>query len=386
MNYADIPATSVAAGDLDADGLIDLFSGSHGSDPKLLAHVGAAPSPWAGFSSYEVADLDVAARDVTLADLDADGDLDAVSGSDVSTGDEVRAWENLHIVDTADPWSWSTSDDGVWQADNFDLQLHAEDSGSGVHAIEFRLGDHGPWDDTPPYEFAGHKRGWGGGVFTVQFRAIDRAGNVEPVNTRTIAVDRRPPVTTDDHDDAVWSSEDVTVQLSAVDEVSGVRFVRYSLGGGTWQLGNEFTIVAAEDGSNDGVHLVRYYAVDWAGNREYPKTCVVRIDTSAPEILRATATRLPRASGGGPAARVGSAGDAVRVAFIVTDEGSRRVDLVVGIRDAHGRLLDRVKLSDVRVGSLRTLSFTGSSARRAATVRIVAHDQAGFTRGRTLRL
>ena len=386
VNYANIPATSVAAGDLDGDGLIDLFSGSHGSDPKLLAHVGAAPSPWAGFSTYEVADLDVAARDVALADFDGDGDLDAVSASDVSTGDEVLAWENLHTVDSVDPWSWSTYD-GSWQTRSADLGLQADDAGSGVRAMEYRLGDHGPWSARPPAILRSNKRGWAGGVLTLQFRAIDNAGNVEPTNAVVVAIDRRPPVTVDDHDDGSWSSHDVTVHLTADDNVSGVRYVRYSVDGAGWQVGDQFTIAALEDHSNDGVHKVRYYAVDWAGNREVAKTCTVRIDTTAPLLVQASAAReVAPAAAGGPARGARRPVRALRVRFAVSDPGSVRVGALVTVRDARGRVLARVGLAGMRVGVPRTLSFGGSTAERAARVSITARDAAGFARTRALRL
>ena len=44
--------------------------------------------------------------------------------------------------------------------------------------------------------------------------------------------------------------------------------MRYSVDGAGWQVGDQFAIAALEDHSNDGVHTIRYYAVDWAGNRE----------------------------------------------------------------------------------------------------------------------
>ena len=118
--YADTAATSVAAGDLDADGVVDLFTGSHGAGPEVNAHHGVAPGPWGGFAQYTVADLDAAVRAVRLADLDGDGDLDAVTGGDLSPGDEVLLFENLHTVDAVDPWSWSTYD-GTWQTRSADL-------------------------------------------------------------------------------------------------------------------------------------------------------------------------------------------------------------------------------------------------------------------------
>ena len=325
-------------------------------------------------------------RDVALADLDGDGDLDAVSGGDVSPRDEVLAWENLHIVDTADPWSWSEYD-GSWATRGLDLGIHAGDADSGVRGIQYRVGDRGPWSGAPPANLRANKRGWAGGAFTLQFRAVDRAGNVEPPNEVWLAIDRRAPVTTEDHDDDEWSSEDVTVWFDSNDNVSGVRYIRYSIDGAVWQSGWWFTIAALEDHSNDGVHTVRYYAVDWAGNREPTKTCTVRIDTTAPLLVRAAAVRAAApATAGGPVRGARGPAASLRVSFAAIDPGSARVGALVTVRDARGRVLARTAFAGVRVGALRTLRFSGATARSAARVTLVVRDASGSARVRTLRL
>jgi hypothetical protein len=113
----------------------------------------------------------------------------------------------------------------------------------------------------------------------------------------------------------------------------------------------------------------------------------VRIDTAAPIVLRATAVREGRpAAAGGPALQMRLVGTRLRVAFAVADQGSRRVDIVVRVRDARGRVLERVTITGARVDRLRTLRFAGAAADHAASVRITVRDQAGFARVRTLRL
>ena len=174
--------------------------------------------------------------------------------------------------------------------------------------------------------------------------------------------------------------------FDANDDLSGVRYLRYSVDGGVWQNGGSVTIAALEDHSNDGVHEIRYYAVDWAGNREATRTCLVMIDTTAPLVPLATATKEVRpAAAGGPAARARSA-VRLRVDLRAADLASARVTVVVRVRDAKGRVLDRVRLAGVDVGKLTTLRFAGPGARLAASVRVTVRDEAGFARTRTLRL
>ena len=134
------------------------------------------------------------------------------------------------------------------------------------------------------------------------------------------------------------------------------------------------------------MHEIRYYAVDWAGNRELTKTCHVMIDTTAPLVPLATATKEVRpAAAGGPAARSRSVAR-LRVDLRVADLASPDVTVVVRVRDAKGRVLDRVRLAGVEVGELTTLRFAGPAARLAASVRITVRDEAGFARTRTVRL
>ena len=236
-----------------------------------------------------------------------------------------------------------------------------------------------------PSVFTIGKRGWRGGQYGVFFRAVDNAGNVEWPNYVLVSIDGKPPRTIDDADD-LWHSEDVTVYLDASDDLSGVRYQRYSVDGGVWQGGSSVTIAALEDHSNDGVHQIRYYAVDWAGNREVTRTCQVMIDTTAPLVPLATATReMGPAAAGGPAGRARRAAK-LRVAFTAADLASRRVIVVARVRDAKGRLLDSVRLAGVEAGKLTTLHFAGSIARRATSVRITVRDQAMFVRTRVLRL
>ena len=113
----------------------------------------------------------------------------------------------------------------------------------------------------------------------------------------------------------------------------------------------------------------------------------MRIDTTAPLLVQATAAReVAPAAAGGPARGARRPAKALRVRFAVSDPGSVRVGAVVVVRDAPGRVLARVGLAGMRVGVLRTLSFGGPTAERAARVAITARDAAGFVRTRALLL
>ncbi|MBN1247494.1 MAG: hypothetical protein JXC32_07530, partial [Anaerolineae bacterium] len=101
-----------------------------------------------------------------------------------------------------------------------------------------------------------------------------------------LPADILPPTTTDDTDGA-WHSEPVEVTLTAADAgspPSGVRTTTYSvLGGGGERVGTHFTISAPSDHSNDGIHEIKYFSVDFLENAETMNLAEVKIDTVAPD-------------------------------------------------------------------------------------------------------
>jgi hypothetical protein len=81
-----------------------------------------------------------------------------------------------------------------------------------------------------------------------------------------------------------WYVSDVNVSLSATDELSGVREIRYRTVEGEWkvQSGDYVELFLDYDCLNDG--LIKYYAVDFAGTREKTNTFEIDIDQQPPEI------------------------------------------------------------------------------------------------------
>lgn len=81
-----------------------------------------------------------------------------------------------------------------------------------------------------------------------------------------------------------WCTSNATVRLLATDtgsSVSGVVYLRYRMDAGEWQEYGEPFMVAEE-----GVHVIRYYAVDNAGNRSSDGLLTLRIDQTPPSIVR----------------------------------------------------------------------------------------------------
>lgn len=101
------------------------------------------------------------------------------------------------------------------------------------------------------------------------------------------AVDQEPP-STQIIGAKAWSNLPLTLTLEADDlGGSGVAATYFQVDGGLVQTGATITIAAPVDHANDGVHTIRFYSTDRAGNIEPPRELVVGIDTRAPTISSA---------------------------------------------------------------------------------------------------
>jgi hypothetical protein len=87
-----------------------------------------------------------------------------------------------------------------------------------------------------------------------------------------------------------WSNSDVTLLLSATDNLSGVAATHYIVDNGTEQSGNAVLL------TDEGIHAVQFWSVDNADNVEATNTVTVKIDKSAPSI---TSAQSPDANGAG---------------------------------------------------------------------------------------
>src|SRR5262249_54674570 len=105
----------------------------------------------------------------------------------------------------------------------------------------------------------------------------DKAGNTTNAVGDGIKIDRTAPTTRADAP-AGWNNQDVTVNLTAHDALSSVDATYYILDNGSQQSGNALTI------STQGIHTLKFWSVDKAGNAESEKSVQVQIDLTPPTI------------------------------------------------------------------------------------------------------
>jgi hypothetical protein len=153
--------------------------------------------------------------------------------------------------------------------------------GRFVSTIDARVAD-GRWTARPSRDLAD-------GVYTVRARQETRTGHWIRGRASSFRVDATAPTTDDDTASigGAWQRAPQTVRLAAADRGgAGVAATYYTVDGSTPTIrsrsGTTVTVGA------DGVHLLRYFSVDRAGNAEAVRTAVarIRIDRTPPHVAR----------------------------------------------------------------------------------------------------
>ena len=96
-----------------------------------------------------------------------------------------------------------------------------------------------------------------------------------------VNIDRTAPTTGISGASNTWVNGNVTVNLAATDNLSGVASTTYTVDAGAAQAGTSLTL------STEGDHTVTYFSTDKAGNAEAVQTAHVKIDKTAPTISHA---------------------------------------------------------------------------------------------------
>lgn len=149
--------------------------------------------------------------------------------------------------------------------------LSATDNLSGVFKTEYRI-DNGEWISYAPFKISAE------GSHTISYRSKDNLGNLEAEKVQTVITDNTPPVTTISGSDPLIDGVINTVSLktrftlSATDNLSGVKEIRYRIDSGSWQkYTNSFSLSGA------GEHTITYKAIDNVLNEETEKSIKVRL-------------------------------------------------------------------------------------------------------------
>ncbi|MDS0528059.1 fibronectin type III domain-containing protein [Clostridium sp. SHJSY1] len=157
-----------------------------------------------------------------------------------------------------------------WSKDDVTINLTAIDSLSGIFRTFYSI-DGSNFTEGTSFTIQSE------GIHKVSFYSVDIAGNIESVNTIYVKMDRTAPITISNAP-ITWSRDNVTVNLTGIDQLSGIFKTFYSIDGSNFVEGTSFTI------QSEGIHKVSFYSVDIAGNIESVNTIYVKVDRTAPTI------------------------------------------------------------------------------------------------------
>jgi hypothetical protein len=195
-----------------------------------------------------------------------------------------------------------------WYASDAVLTLSATDDLSGVAKTEYRI-NNGEW--TP---YSGSIPAFHDGVYQVDYRSVDQAGNVEAVQSMTIQVDTTAPTFTVSLDQStLWPPNhkmvDITASLDFSDGTSDIASVVLTsitsnepddgLGDGDTAddiqgadygtQDSEFSLRAERSGQGEGrVYTITYTATDQAGNET-----VQSVEVFVPHDQSSNASKKP---------------------------------------------------------------------------------------------
>lgn len=109
-------------------------------------------------------------------------------------------------------------------------------------------------------------------ISPVELASVPKMDTTPPVTTASVS----PPANA-----AGWNREDTRVNLTAVDDISGVARINYNLDG----AGFEAATAAPISITTEGEHILEYYSVDRSQNVEATKRITVRVDKTPPEAV-----------------------------------------------------------------------------------------------------
>jgi photosystem II stability/assembly factor-like uncharacterized protein len=208
---------------------------------------------------------------------------DASHGWAVGENGTILATTTGGWPDATPPTTAISGVDDLWHNAPVTVTLSAGDPQphpAGVAATYYTVDDGDQQTYAEPFQVSGD------GVHEVAYWSVDKAGNREATQTAGVRIDATAPTTTISGADDLWHNTEVDLTLVATDDASasGVDATYSQIDDGLWTAGTTLPIPAPADHSNDGVHAIRYYSTDRAGNVEETKSVTVKIDTTSPVI------------------------------------------------------------------------------------------------------
>ncbi|ERI94565.1 glycosyl hydrolase, family 31 [Clostridiales bacterium oral taxon 876 str. F0540] len=153
-----------------------------------------------------------------------------------------------------------------WFLSDISILLNAEDNISGVASTEYKLGGSEDWIDyTKPISITEE------GAHQIQYRSIDKAGNIEETKTETIRLDKSKPtfmLLADGKQLSEGSSFEDSQPLTfkVEDNLSGVAEAKIDIGGEVYTIDKDKLLINIDMAGKIGDFSAKITVKDYAGN------------------------------------------------------------------------------------------------------------------------
>ena len=162
-----------------------------------------------------------------------------------------------------------------WYVSNVEVKFSAIDNICGTKSTYYRI-DGDNWSIyMEPFIISEE------GIHLIEYYSVDFYDNEEMTKGIEIKIDKTPPSTLlniSAQTENGWYNRIVIASLKANDEVAGVNKTFYRMDGGNWiEYAGNISI-------GEGMHLLQYFSIDFAGNSEMPKEVEINIDITPPQV------------------------------------------------------------------------------------------------------
>jgi hypothetical protein len=174
-------------------------------------------------------------------------------------------------IDHTKPLNTTPAISSAWRRTNFSTTVTGTDPTSGVDRVEWRLGSSGTPSATPAVSLTAD------GVYALQSRVVDLAGNDSGWRTDAVRIDKTAPALAVDCGGDGWRNTPAVCAVNADGGVSGLPTLTATRDGASPDTvsGGQFVVDA------DGAFALSFRAVDGAGN-ETVRSAAVKIDRTPP--------------------------------------------------------------------------------------------------------
>ena len=165
-----------------------------------------------------------------------------------------------------------------------EISLSATDNKAGVESIFYSLDGTASKTYDKPFKIDASQ-----GVHMVKYKGLDKVDNMGALVTNDdlgkLFLDLTPPTINHEYigpsfrtRDTIFITSETKVKLSAVDHQSGLKVLNYDLGKSEQEFTDPFTV------EKDGLHDVKYYALDQVNNRKDNDFFFI-VDNIGPELF-----------------------------------------------------------------------------------------------------